>query len=678
MALGNIYNFKLIARGRELDLYEDEVIFLSNNITGLFDVGQLPSDFTRQIKLPATRGNNAFFEHVYDISIESPYLFESNTKVIAQFEISGYYIAQVYIQLNKVNLIDNKVRDYEVTVFGLVSSFSRDLRGSTLNELTELENLNHISNYENILYSWSGSQYTGNEFTSSNDGTSLGGRVVYALVDSGQSFKYQAAIPNGIEFGIDTFDGGLNVSEFKPMVRVKEVVDAIFTGSQYTYESDFFTQSWLDDVYVLCDRGLQIAKYNGLDLDTYGKWKLEPISGSSTDTSLTNGTYTQLPWNNNTYDPQGFVKSDLSILQPRTTQIRGKIKLQFKVSGSSGYPQFYLGPHYSSSGVLVENIELEGINGYLQQYYSNQTSTGEKEFVLEQEWVTAKISSGSDLFYKIKYEEGTVGPMGSDTQFEVTMSAGGNTDSYIESVKLAESADYRAMDIPLNMPYGEDGITQLEFIQMLQKKWNLIIQPQKNKPRHFKIETCNKWYKEGKTKDLNAYIRTDKPFVVTPANNLAVKKLQFGDKLDEDYLAQEFKKVNNREYGKSIYEDTQNFFSEGEFKVEPQSSVSPLLRVAGSGVEGADGDVGGGYAVLLSFSNFTSTACTLTPTTYYISANRSYIQAYDIVYQDSQLTTPVTGYNYASDGYDIFVINTSNGTVIADVGNCTGGGGPTS
>lgn len=43
------FTFRLIANGQQLDLFADEDIQLSNNVTGLFDIGVLPSDFTRQI-----------------------------------------------------------------------------------------------------------------------------------------------------------------------------------------------------------------------------------------------------------------------------------------------------------------------------------------------------------------------------------------------------------------------------------------------------------------------------------------------------------------------------------------------------------------------------------------------------------------------------------------------------
>ena len=141
--------FKLIARGVELDLFQDETIYLSNNVTGLFDIGKLPSDFTRQITIPGTRKNNEFFQHVYDIAVDEPFLFKTNEKVIAQFDFDGFYVSQGYIQLNKVNIKENKYIDsYEVSIYGLLSSFKRDLQSITLNNLGVLDHYNHIFSIE--------------------------------------------------------------------------------------------------------------------------------------------------------------------------------------------------------------------------------------------------------------------------------------------------------------------------------------------------------------------------------------------------------------------------------------------------------------------------------------------------------------------------------------------------
>ena len=54
-------NYQLVANGQILDLFNDEDIKLSDNVTGLFDLGIVPADFTRQFTLPGTKKNNAFF-----------------------------------------------------------------------------------------------------------------------------------------------------------------------------------------------------------------------------------------------------------------------------------------------------------------------------------------------------------------------------------------------------------------------------------------------------------------------------------------------------------------------------------------------------------------------------------------------------------------------------------------
>ena len=125
------------------------------------------------------------------------------------------------------------------------------------------------------------------------------------------------------------------------------------------------------------------------------------------------------------------------------------------------------------------------------------------------------------------------------------------------------------------------------FITGIQKKFNLVIYPNKTKPREFIVEEFNDWYKKGEVKDFNRYINLDKKIEVIPANNLAVNQLNFGDTLDGDYVSQQFQKANNREYGKSYYVDTENFFSQGKFEVKTTFASSPLVYLEGTGLSGS-------------------------------------------------------------------------------------------
>jgi hypothetical protein len=169
----------------------------------------------------------------------------------------------------------------------------------------------------------------------------------------------------------------------------------------------------------------------------------------------------------------------------------------------------------------------------------------------------------------------------------VTLDPNASTKSFLEIRQVNSAADGRIMDIPSNMPFATTGIKQIDFITGLQKKFNLVIYPNKTKANEFIIETFNNWYKKGEVRDFNKYINLDESIEVIPSNNLAVNKLNFLDTLDTDYISQQFSKAANREYGKSYYIDTTNFYSQGEFNVKTTFASDPLVRIAGTGLSGS-------------------------------------------------------------------------------------------
>ena len=691
--------FKLIARGVELDLFQDETIFLSNNVTGLFDIGLLPSDFTRQITIPGTRKNNEFFQHVYDIAVDEPFLFKTNTKVIAQFDFDGFYVSQGYIQLNKVNIKENKYIDsYEVSIYGLLSSFKKDLQNITLTQLSTLDNYDHIFSIGNIVNSWSGSAYDGSAnalwpessiFTSSVDGHSLGGEVVYCLQDAGKQIAYQSALPNNL-LGIDnvegfagsTAGGQIKAQNYKPAMRLDIIVDAIFDEIGYTYESTFLSESRFDNTYVLLDRGLRFPVIDGVDLETYGQIEVGPVSGSSAPLNLLNNITSSLGFTNVYFDPSNsiidaegtyspFWGSAIVNSSPTDSEVTLNILVSSSTDPATAYPTLYINP--ADSGVVTNGIELTFINEVIRRDF--QQSGGEKEYTLTQELpIGMSFSSGSETNFVIGYTTTGIGSL------SVTIGAGANTESRIKIKSLNQLGELLPISMADNMPFATNGITLLDFMASIQKKFNLQIYPSKTKPRHFIIQTFNDWYKQGKVKNFDTFVDLNQKISVTPANNLGVREVEFGDKLDIDFLSQNFNKSNNREFGKSYFRDTQNFFSEGKLQVESGLSSSPLRYVAGSGITGS---------LVNSFTAFngvigttTVAVCAQGTSIYYHNGSGPLPVTGDTIYYDATGTSPVVTYDYLVDDLGagtIYELNAGNGVVIDDnFGTCSGGGGPTS
>jgi hypothetical protein len=570
------FTFRLIANGTQLDIFDDEDIKISNNVTGLFDIGVLPATFTRQISIPGTKVNNAFFEHVYDISIDNPFLFATNIKVPAYIDFDSVYLIEGYIQLNKVNVKANKfIESYEITLYGTLSSFARDTNRLYLTDLSSLAQYNHTSSYENISASWGGNLFSGD--------------IVYPLADYGSAYAFT---PGGLElFGMDDQDGALSVQNFKPAIRIKPVLDAIFEEAGYTYSSSFMAKPFIDDIYMVCNNALKYPEYSGVDLETYGKIKVGAISGSGmTDITLASGSWVTLPWYNDLSDPSYFYNNGAYRVD-KQTNLSGILNINVNVSCSvnnmpgtlSANGTWQLRMLETGSSTPYSTRALQSYIFFFDQLQQSRTGGINTTYQLATEFVMNDIPTGS-YYFQLRQSPNDPPPT---AQPLVKLDPVGTTKSFLQIKEVKQAADGRVLDIPSNMPYGTTGIKQIDFILGLQKKFNLVIYPNNTKSSEFIIETFNEWYKRGQVKDFNQYINLDDNIEVIPANNLAVNKLNFGDTLDQDYISQQFSKEANREYGKTYYIDTTNFYSQGEFNVKTTFASDPLIRIAGTGLSGS-------------------------------------------------------------------------------------------
>jgi len=652
------FTFRLIANETQLDIFDDEDIKVSNNVTGLFDIGVLPATFTRQISLPGTKVNNAFFEHVYDISIDNPFLFATNIKVPAYIDFDSVYLIDGYIQLNKVNVIANKfIESYEITLYGTLSSFARDTNRLYLTDLTSLAQYNHTASYNNISASWGGNLFNGN--------------IVYPLADYGSGYTFTQGQRE--LFGMDDVDGALTVQNFKPSIRVKPVLDAIFNEAGYTYTSSFMNQAFLDDVYMVCNNSLKYPEFSGVDLETYGKIKVGAISGSGmTDINLASGSWTTLPWFNELSDPQNFYTNGAYRVE-KPTNLTGVLNININVSCSvnnmpgtltaNGTWQMRL--LETGSSTPYSTRALQSYIYFFDELQQSRTGGINQTFQLASEFNLNSVPVGNYYFQLRQSPNSATPPLP-----RVTLDPQSTTKSFIEIRQVNSAADGRVMDIPSNMPFGTTGIKQIDFILGLQKKFNLVIYPSNIKPNEFVIETFNEWYTRGEVKDFNQYINLDDKIEVTPANNLAVNKLNLGDTLDQDYISQQFAKAANREYGKTYYIDTTNFYSQGSFDVKTTFASDPLIRIAGTGLSGSVSGINPAitkfYAGVYTFTGASDSfsVCTSVTQIFMYTADGMITQG-QIAYSDQYGENAITGYKYFTygGGNEIYQISQFTGEI---------------
>jgi hypothetical protein len=627
------FKFKLVADGEILDLFRDEEIKVSNNITGLFDLGVLPSDFTQTITLPGTQRNNNFFEFVYDISVEDPYTFSTNQKVPCYLDFDGIYLSAGYLLLNKVNVLANKFIDsYEVTVYGGLASFGRDLKRFFLTDLTSsLAQYNHTASLSNITSSWVGNLFSGS--------------IVYPLAEYGQQITYS---PEETHNGIDSPEGALTVQDFKPAIRLKAVWDAIFEEFGFTYTSAFWQQGWLDNVYLVCNNKLRYPIFEEYDLETYGLFKISPISGAfSTDVTMSAATPLFLPWYNIQSNPGGNINAGLVYTLGFDTKIRGEINLNFEVQSTgvgNGIPHFNLIIKEYSFGNIASITPLYEINQYMDEIQTyNATQTKTQTFQLLTEWTSDFLSGSQYQFYLEYTNQG-------GSNFRVVLDPNNQPKSYLSVTKVNQGGGGLTMNIADNMPFGTAGIKLIDFVAGIQKKFNLVIQQNKNKLSDFIIEPFVDWYKQGNIVDFNPYINLNNNIEVIPANNLAVQNLNFGDTLDQDYISQQFAKGANREFGKAYYVDTENFFSQGTFEVKTTLASAPLVYLQGTGVSGSLVPVV--VATLVGFLQISSNPTfeeVCIEERIFVYSTTGDISTGAVLYYDPYGTSKILGYRYVVD-----------------------------
>jgi hypothetical protein len=648
--------FQLVAAGQILDLFKDEDILLSDNVTGLFDLGVIPADFTRQITLPGSKKNNAFFEHCYDISVLNPDTFATNIKVPAYLDFGGLYLSQGYLQLNKVNVFANKFIDsYEVTIYGAVSSFAREINRSYLTDLTSLAAYNHTSSFTNISSSWAGDLFNGD--------------IVYPLAEYGQKLQYTSG---DAFFGMDDNEGALSVQDFKPAIKAKLVLDAIFNEAGYTYSSSFINNGGLDDIYLVCNRALRYPVYSDINLETFGQILVSPISGSGqTDVVVPEETNTILPFYNIQKDPSNTLVDGLAYDLKTPSNLRGNLKLNVKISGSLGGPNILIKVLETGSLTVASTTTTPVFS----EFFVNNTSamfaegaTGQNRiYEIETQFNTAQLPIGT-YYFAISWSDIYGSPY---NNFTFTLDPDGKPKSYLEITKVLNAADDRIMNIPLNMPFGTSGIKQIDFITSIQKKFNLVIYPSKTQINQFIIEPFNQWYNKGRRWDFNKYINLNNRLEVIPANNLAVNELNFGDTLDQDYISQQFSKEANREFGKTYYTDLENFFSQGKFEVKTSVASTQLLQITGTGVSGSVEGLNPSQQLILagyygmSINPIYENVCNGDYDVVPVYTSTGFIDFGSVLYANESGTILYTGYRnvYIFDFCAVYSIDASTATV---------------
>jgi len=342
---------------QELDLYEDLSINVIIQETDITDIESRRSPYSKTFAIPGTKINNDYFEHFYLVDGTG---FDPLTRRQCVVQYRGTDIFKGFLRLNSVTRTGTQI-EYEVYILSEVTDFSSLVADKTLKELN-WNYLNHIQNYDSVFQSW---------YANSGDTAGLfGGKIIYPMAHWGLEYPSATATTAAFNFSINTSGNtGLNFSGnpipptyFKPAIRLKEVVDLIFSTSGYEVKSNFFDSAYFKSIYMDIGVNGQIgietvsAKTNQNIFRTYGLPTPDAQWVRFNQGQIQKITFGRINQTDG-YDPSGnFNQANSSYQIPYS----GLYNFEFKGKVNQRYANNYVSTYWGLT--LFKSSTAEGLN----------------------------------------------------------------------------------------------------------------------------------------------------------------------------------------------------------------------------------------------------------------------------------------------------------------------------
>lgn len=608
-----------------LDLNENSIsIALQYSIDDIRDIDKKNSNYSKTITLPGTDKNNDAFGNLFDVNSTFD-IYDPNKKVNAVIIINSSPVLEGYIQLSKVNKLNNadlqgnKV-EYNVIVFDNSIDFIQTLGDKLLTEL-DLSDYNHLLTKTEIENAWNNNDY--------ND-------------------LYQYPL-------LDKATAGYETKDFKPAVYHKGLLLEIAKQAGYTLEGSFITKEsdnpasedfgtyhkelilWDGDSPLISNSEANSREFKaGYDVDLlpipFGTSFLAPGTNGRTFQSLPrlkknsnfdNITSTGFYDNTGNYtfdNPASGIIGDFNKwVSPNKgtfefkTEFKTEVKLtgkgihrnQYGVLNTSAFIKAEL--RSNTNGVIGSSTKLIGAIPDLTSYDPSvpdaiKTISADVSF----KFADIEVDVGEEItmrFYLIS--DSSTGGVVNVVCFQVDNNFGSSPANYVNTNPYIEWNMYKVMDNGIESYFknttvkdGDIGdgdeisvtaylpksIKQKDLLSDLIRRYNVYVRKHPTKPKTLLLETRDDFYKDNVTvldwTQKKDYSSEDKISFLTELQN---KEILFTYKQDNSAVDAQDRKRNETYFGSTgdIYGQKKisfdNDFVQGTKKIESIFSSAPLL-----------------------------------------------------------------------------------------------------
>jgi hypothetical protein len=521
---------EIYVEDRKIDLLQDISTEFTYAIDDVSDFGSRNTSFSKTISIPGTGVNNAIFGYIFELNNAN---FTDNDLPNVGYNYNVTKQANCKIFIEKVQIfkgtlrileivIDKETIEYQCSVVGELGGFITTLGNKRLTGNTNAEDdldfsaYNHTYSVANISNSWD------------NPG---GSGYYYPLIDYGN-------VSTGT-YGTAKKD--FQYTTFRPALYVKEYIQKIFAGTDYTFSCPFFDTDLFNRL-IIPHNQTNITTLNNTSLNASAK--LITINTNLSDiveyTLVTAGSFTldglgQLF----TYTSGVNITTDINVL------LRGNVTFNPSL------------PNYS---VILKK---------------NGTEIGRQDF-------DASVST----FMNCNFTVNNITFANTDTM-QVVISGNG----IILNITMGELGVTTSTPTQVQVNLGETikvndtiprGIFQSDFFLSIVKMFNLYVYENKFNDKELVISPYVDFYPENSAEALDWTNKIDraKPLSIKPMSEVNARYYNYKFKADNDFYGENYRKKYTEGYGDFIYDTEFDFVKETD-TLEVIFAASVLFQQTG-------------------------------------------------------------------------------------------------
>jgi hypothetical protein len=515
---------EIYVEDRKIDLLQDISTEFTYAIDDVSEFGSRNTSFSKTINIPGTGLNNAIFGYIFELNNAN---FTDNDLPNVGYNYNVTKQANCKIFVDKVQIfkgtlrileivIDKETIEYQCCVVGELGGFINQLGNKRLEELN-FSAYNHTYSVANISASWDNAGGSG---------------YYYPLIDYGN-------VSTGT-YGTAKKD--FQYTTFRPALYVKEYIQKIFAGTDYTFNCPFFDTALFNRL-IIPNNQTRITTLNNTSLNAAAK--LITINTNLSDiveyTLVTAGSFTldglgQLF----TYTSGVTITTNINVL------LRGNVT--------------FFNPSLPNYSVILKK---------------NGTEIGRQDF-------DASVST----FMNCDFTVNNINFANTDTM-QVIISGNG----IILDITMGEIGVTTSTPTQVQVNLGETikinetipkGIFQSDFFLSIVKMFNLYVYENKFNDKELIISPYVDFYPEKSDEALDWTNKIDrsKPLSIKPMSEVNARYYNYKFKADNDFYGENYRKKYTEGYGDFIYDTEFDFVKETD-TLEVIFAASVLYQATG-------------------------------------------------------------------------------------------------